>query len=96
MMECHYASMNVYSEDRRKKIVEAVERGTSKTEVARAFGVVRLVAQGQACLRPRAAQLGQQCYLLAGMTREGMGTCVAVEGPTTKVIFETYVQERRR
>lgn len=38
-MECHYASMNVYSEDRRKKIVEAVERGTSKTEVARAFGV---------------------------------------------------------
>lgn len=31
--------MNAYSEDLRKKIVEAVERGTPKTEVARAFGV---------------------------------------------------------
>ena len=61
-----------------------------------ALPAVRLVAQGHARLRPRAAQLGQQCHLLAGMTREGMGACVAVEGPTTKVIFETYVQERRR
>jgi transposase-like protein len=31
--------MNAYSEDLRKKIVEAVERGTPKTELARAFGV---------------------------------------------------------
>ncbi len=31
--------MNAYSENLRKKIVEAVERGTPKTEVARAFGV---------------------------------------------------------
>jgi transposase len=31
--------MNAYSEDLRKKIVEAAERGTPKTEVARAFGV---------------------------------------------------------
>ena len=35
----HHASMNAYSEDLRKKIVEAVERGTPKSEVARAFGV---------------------------------------------------------
>ena len=33
------ASMNAYSEDLRKKIVEAAERGTPKVEVARAFGV---------------------------------------------------------
>jgi transposase len=33
--------MNAYSEDLRKKIVEAVERGTSKTEAARSFGVSR-------------------------------------------------------
>jgi hypothetical protein len=26
------------------------------------------------------------------MTREGMGACVAVEGPTTKVVFEAYVR----
>ena len=31
--------MNAYSEDLRKKIVEAAERGTPKTEVARSFGV---------------------------------------------------------
>ncbi len=31
--------MNAYSEDLRKKIVQAAERGTPKTEVARAFGV---------------------------------------------------------
>lgn len=31
--------MNAYSEDLRKKIVEAALRGTPKTEVARTFGV---------------------------------------------------------
>ena len=31
--------MNAYSEDLRKKIVEATERATPNTEVARAFGV---------------------------------------------------------
>src|SRR5918998_1294677 len=31
--------MKAYSEDRRKKIVEALRRGTSKSEAARLFGV---------------------------------------------------------
>ena len=31
--------MNAYSEDLRNKIVEALERGTSKVEAARTFGV---------------------------------------------------------
>jgi transposase len=31
--------MNAYSEDLRRKIVEAVERGMPKIEAARAFGV---------------------------------------------------------
>ena len=35
----HHVTMNAYSEDLRKKIVEATERGTPKIEVARAFGV---------------------------------------------------------
>jgi transposase len=35
----HHGRMNAYSEDLRKKIVEAVERGTSKVEAARTFGV---------------------------------------------------------
>ncbi len=34
-----HVRMNAYSEDLRKKIVEAVERGTPKTEAARTFGV---------------------------------------------------------
>src|SRR5829696_2400673 len=33
--------MNAYSEDLRNKIVEALSRGTTKTEAARAFGVSR-------------------------------------------------------
>ena len=30
--------------------------------------------------------------LLASMTAEGMGPCLAVEGPTTKLVFEAYVE----
>jgi transposase len=35
----HHERMNAYSEDLRKKIVEAVERGMPKIEAARTFGV---------------------------------------------------------
>ena len=35
----HHGRMKAYSEDLRRKIVEAVEKGTSKSEAARAFGV---------------------------------------------------------
>ena len=35
----HLGGMNAYSEDLRKKIVEALRRGTPKSEAARAFGV---------------------------------------------------------
>jgi transposase len=35
----HHEGMNAYSEDLRKKIVEAVERGMPKIEAARTFGV---------------------------------------------------------
>jgi len=35
----HHEVMNAYSEDLRKKIVEAVERGMPKIEAARTFGV---------------------------------------------------------
>jgi transposase len=31
--------MNAYSEDLRRKIVEAIERGMGKSEAARSFGV---------------------------------------------------------
>jgi transposase len=35
----HHEKMNAYSEDLRKKIVEAVERGMPKIEAAKTFGV---------------------------------------------------------
>ena len=36
----HHRSLNAYSEDLRKRIVEAKERGMCTVEVARTFGVV--------------------------------------------------------
>ena len=36
---------------------------------------------------------GSNVTLLASMTREGMGPCVAVEGATTKAVFEGYVEK---
>jgi hypothetical protein len=35
---------------------------------------------------------GSNVTLLASMTREGMGPCVAVEGPTTGAVFEAYLE----
>jgi transposase len=35
---------------------------------------------------------GSNTTLLASMSIEGMGECLAVEGTTTKVVFETYVE----
>jgi hypothetical protein len=36
---------------------------------------------------------GKNTTLLASMTAEGMGPCVAVEGTTTLAVFETYVEQ---
>ena len=36
---------------------------------------------------------GSNVTLLASMTRGGMGPCIAVEGATTKAVFEAYVEE---
>ena len=36
---------------------------------------------------------GSNVTLLASMTREGMGASIAVEGATTKAVFEAYVEE---
>jgi transposase len=35
---------------------------------------------------------GANVTLLASMTLGGMGPCLAVEGPTTKAVFETYLE----
>ena len=36
---------------------------------------------------------GKNTTLLASMTAEGMGPCVAVEGTTTSAVFEAYVEQ---
>lgn len=36
---------------------------------------------------------GPNTTLLASMTRRGMGPSLAVEGPTTKAVFEAYVEQ---
>jgi transposase len=56
--------MNPYSEDLRKKIVEALRRGMTKSEAARAFGVSRSSVK-------RYAKLAQQSRPLAPKKRPG-------------------------
>jgi transposase len=56
--------MNAYSEDLRKKIVQALCRGTSKSEAARSFGVSRSSVK-------RSAKLAQQRRSLAPKKRPG-------------------------
>ena len=43
------------------------------------------------CSVPR--NRGPNTTLLASMTAEGMGLCLAVEGPTTRIVFEAYIEK---
>src|SRR5918992_1520958 len=56
--------MNAYSEDLRKKIIEALRRGMTKTEAARTFGVSRSSVK-------RYAKLAEQGRPLAPKKRPG-------------------------
>jgi transposase len=56
--------MNAYSEDLRKKIVEALQRGATKSEAARAFGVSRSSVK-------RYAKLAQEGLPLTPKKRPG-------------------------
>ncbi len=56
--------MNAYSEDLRKKIVEALRRGATKSEAARTFGVSRSSVK-------RYAKLAEQGRPLAPKKRPG-------------------------
>jgi len=46
-------------------------------------------------LRLRAEPWGEHTTLLASMSLEGMGRCLAVEAATTTTVFEAYVEKRR-
>jgi transposase len=56
--------MNAYSEDLRKKILQALSRGTTKSEAARTFGVSRSSVK-------RYAKLAEQGLPLAPKKRPG-------------------------
>ena len=56
--------MNAYSEDLREKIVQALRRGTIKSEVARSFGVSRSSVK-------RYAKLSDEGHSLAPKKRPG-------------------------
>jgi transposase len=56
--------MNAYSEDLRKKIVEALRRGATKSEAARTFGVSRSSVK-------RYAKLAEEGHPLAPKRRPG-------------------------
>src|ERR671920_411516 len=60
-----HALMNAYSEDLRKKIVEALGRGTTKSEAAPMFGVSRSSVK-------RYAKLAQEGRPLAPKKRPGL------------------------
>jgi transposase len=57
--------MNGYSEDLRKKIVEALRRGATKTEAARSFGISRSSVK-------RYAKLAEEGRPLAPKKRPGL------------------------
>jgi len=62
---CHHAHMNAYSEDLRKKIVEALDRGATKSEAARSFGISRSSVK-------RYAKLADEGRPLAPKKRPGL------------------------
>jgi transposase len=77
--------MNAYSEDLRKKIVEALRlRGTTKTEAARSFGVSRSSVK-------RYAKLAEEGRPLAPKKRPGSQPKI---DETARRLLEADVEER--
>ena len=76
--------MNAYSEDLRKKIVEALGRGATKSEAARSFGVSRSSVK-------RYAKLAEEGRPLAPKRRPGLKPKL---GGTAQRLLEGDLQER--
>ncbi len=78
------ACMNAYSEDLRIKIVQALQRGTTKSEAARAFGVSRSSVK-------RYAKLAEQGRPLAPKKRPGSKPKM---GETARRVLEKDLEGR--
>lgn len=76
--------MNAYSVDLRKKIVQALRRGTTKSEAARSFGVSRSSVK-------RYAKLAEQGRPLAPKKRPGSRPKM---DETARGLLEADVEER--
>jgi|SRR3712207_6775282 transposase len=76
--------MNAYSEDLRKKIVEALHRGTTKSEAARSFGVSRSSVK-------RYAKLADEGKPLAPKKRPGSKPKI---DQSARRLLEADMQER--
>jgi transposase len=76
--------MNAYSEDLRKKIIEALRRGTTKSEAARSFGVSRSSVK-------RYAKLADEGKPLAPKKRPGSKPKL---GESARRLLEADMQER--
>jgi transposase len=49
--------------------------------------------KGQRAFGSAPRNWGKNVTLLASITREGLGPCLAVEGSTTREVFETYLEQ---
>src|SRR5436305_11558738 len=76
--------MNAYSEDLREKIVEALRRGATKSEAARAFGVSRSSVK-------RYAKLADEGRSLAPKRRPGSKPKM---DKTARRLLEAHLEER--
>jgi transposase len=71
-----------------KRFVFVDEMGAN-TSLAPLYGWAR---RGQRAYFRAPRNWGKNVTLLASLTREGMGPCLAVEGATTKATFEAYLE----
>jgi transposase len=79
-----HSPMNAYSEDLRKKIVEALGRGATKSETARSFGVSRSSVK-------RYAKLAEEGRPLVPKRRPGLKPKL---GEAAKRLLEEDLEER--
>src|SRR5215210_5101919 len=84
MNQWHDRRMNAYSEDLRTKIVQALHRGTGKSEAARLFGVSLSSVK-------RYAKMADEGRPLAPKKRPGSQPKV---GEDAKRLLEAYLEER--
>ena len=92
--------------ERTRRVLEGgLARHGRREHPTRAFGLrrgdenqhlagapLRLVAAGERARFEVTRNWGANVTLLASMSVRGIGPCLAVEGPTTKAVFEAYLE----